>query len=129
MSHGGGGTVRTRFDAELIVGYTLLIGVLSSLVLVASGLVWHWADRGTWQLDYVLPATSVAGFIASDLEQAAGGLIRPRLLVDSGVAVLLLTPYMRVLLSMVYFLLIERNLKYTIFTAFVLATLTYSIFV
>jgi uncharacterized membrane protein len=127
VSHRGAGTDQTRFGADLIVGYTLLTGVLLSLGLIATGLAWHWAVYGTWQLDYVLPTTSVAGFIATDLEQAAGGRIRPRLFVNSGLAVLLLTPYVRVLLSMVYFMLFERNLKYTIVTAFVLATLTYSL--
>lgn len=127
MSEDGIGTPGTRFSADLIVGYTLLSGVLLSLGLVATGLVWHWAVSGTWQLDYTLPATTVAGFIAADLEQAARGSFRPRLLVDMGIAVLLLTPYVRVLLSMLYFLLAERNLKYAIFTALVLATLTYSL--
>ena len=41
---------------------------------------------------------------------------------------LLLTPYVRVLASMLYFALVERNLKYSVFTAFVLLVLTYSLF-
>jgi len=41
---------------------------------------------------------------------------------------LLLTPYARVLASMLYFALVERNRKYTAFTTFVLLTLTYSLF-
>lgn len=113
--------------ADLIVGYTLLAGVLLSLGLIVVGLAWHWALYRTWQLDYVLPTTSVAGFVVADLAAMAGGSFRPRFLVNSGIAVLLLTPYVRVLLSMLYFLLVERNLKYTLFTAFVLATLTYSL--
>ena len=39
----------------------------------------------------------------------------------------MLTPYVRVLASMLYFMLVERNLKYGLFTAFVLAMLTYSL--
>jgi uncharacterized membrane protein len=113
--------------ADLIVGYTLLAGVLLSLGLITVGLAWHWALYGTWQLDYVLPTTSVAGFIVADLTAMAGGSFRPRFLVNTGIVVLLLTPYVRVLLSMLYFLLVERDLKHTLFTAFVLATLTYSL--
>jgi uncharacterized membrane protein len=38
------------------------------------------------------------------------------------------TPYLRVAASAVYFALVERNLKYTLFTLFVFAVLTYSLF-
>jgi len=39
----------------------------------------------------------------------------------------LLTPYVRVLASMIFFL-VERNWKYSVFTFFVFAVLTYSLF-
>jgi uncharacterized membrane protein len=53
--------------------------------------------------------------------------LRPRLLVNLGIGVLLLTPYVRVLASLVYFATVERDPKYALFTAFVLAVLTYSL--
>jgi uncharacterized membrane protein len=119
---------RARVDVEAVVGYTLMAGVLTSLVLVAVGLAWHWIVRGTLQFDYTLPGTNVADFLRADVEQAALAPARPRLLVNWGIAVLLLTPYVRVLASMIYFALVDRDWKYTVFTAFVLGTLTYSIF-
>ena len=119
---------RARVDVEAVVGYTLMAGVLTSLVLVAVGLAWHWIVRGTLQFDYTLPGTNVADFLRADVEQAALAPARPRLLVNWGIAVLLLTPYVRVLASMIYFALVDRDWKYTLFTAFVLGTLTYSIF-
>jgi len=64
----------------------------------------------------------------TDFRQLAAGAWRPRLLVNLGLVVLLLTPYARVLASMLYFALVERNRKYTAFTTFVLLTLTYSLF-
>jgi uncharacterized membrane protein len=117
-----------RVDVEGVVGYTLMAGVLTSLVLIAAGLAWHWIVRGTLQFDYTLPGTNVADFLRTDIEQAALAPARPRLLVNWGIAVLLLTPYVRVLASMIYFALVDRDWKYTVFTAFVLGTLTYSIF-
>jgi len=117
-----------RIDVEAVVGYTLMAGVVTSLVLIATGLVWHGIVRGTLQFDYMLPATNVADFLRADVEQAALAPARPRLLVNWGIAVLLLTPYVRVLASMIYFALVERDWKYTLFTAFVLGTLTYSLF-
>ena len=119
---------RGRVDVEAVVGYTLMGGVLTSLVLIGAGLVWHWIARGSLQLDYTLPGTNVADFLHADVEQAVDAPARPRLLVNWGIAVLMLTPYVRVLSSMVYFALVDRDWKYSLFTAFVLGTLTYSLF-
>jgi uncharacterized membrane protein len=47
--------------------------------------------------------------------------------ISLGVATLLLTPYLRVLASIGYFAFVERDLKYTLFTTFVFAVLTYSL--
>ena len=41
---------------------------------------------------------------------------------------LLLTPYVRVLASLLYFAFAARNWKYALFTGFVLAVLSYSLF-
>ena len=122
------GTKEHGFDVESLVGYTLMSGVLLSLGLIAIGLVWHWLVQGTIALDYALPATSVADFITGDARQLLSVAARPRLLVNTGIAVLMFTPYVRVLVSMLYFLFVERNWKYSAFTAFVLGTLTYSLF-
>jgi len=118
----------SRFDVEAVVGYTLLTGMLLSLALLAIGLAWHRATWGTFRFDYILPATSVGDFVVTDFAQVRAAPARPRLLVNLGIAVLMLTPYVRVLASMLYFVLIERNVKYSFFTAFVLAVLTYSLF-
>ena len=122
--------MRKRVDMDTIIGFTLQIGVTLSLALIATGLVWHRFKWGTWQwpLDYKLPATTVFGFFVTDVEQATGEPARPRMLVNLGIAVLMLTPYVRVLMSMLYFAFVERNRKYAVFTAFVLAMLTYGLF-
>jgi uncharacterized membrane protein len=128
MSERAGAGAAAARNMDLLVGYVLIVGVLSSLVLLASGLVWHWASAGTPRLDYDLAGTTVFGLVVTDVRQLAAGAWRARLLVNLGLAVLLLTPYARVLASMLYFAWVERNWKYTAFTAFVLATLTYSLF-
>jgi uncharacterized membrane protein len=119
---------RHAVDMDTVVGYVLLVGVLSSLALLAAGLVWRWSSTGTAQFDYDLAGTTVFQLLAIDVRQVAAGAWRPRLLVNLGLAALLLTPYTRVLASMVYFALVERDRKYVAFTAFVLFTLTYSLF-
>ena len=122
--------MRKRVDMDTIIGFTLQIGVTLSLALITTGLVWHRLKWGTWQwpADYRLPATTVFGFLVADVEQATGEPARPRMLVNLGIAALMLTPYVRVLMSMLYFAFVERNRKYAVFTAFVLAMLTYGLF-
>ena len=55
--------MRRRIDMDMIIGTTLQVGVILSLSLIATGLVWHRLRWGTWQwqLDYTLPATTVFG--------------------------------------------------------------------
>jgi len=119
---------RGPFDMEVVVGYILLGGVLVSVALVVAGLIWHWAATGHLGLEYALAGMNFFQFVLADIRQVAADAFRPRLLVNLGIAVLLLTPYARVFASMVYFAFVERNRKYTMFTGFVFAVLTYSLF-
>jgi uncharacterized membrane protein len=116
------------FDIEALVGYILLVGVLSSITLIVGGLAWHLARTGELGIQYSISGMNFFQFLAQDLRQLFTPQVRPRYLVSLGIALLMLTPFVRVLASMVYFLLAERNWKYTAFTAFVLAVLTYSLF-
>lgn len=115
-------------DMEAFVGYILLGGVLLSAGLAGAGLIWHWAATGTLGLTYSIGRMNLYQFVVADIRQVSHDAVSPHLLVSLGVAALMLTPYARVLVSMLYFALVERNGKYTVFTAFVLAVLTYSVF-
>jgi uncharacterized membrane protein len=117
-----------RFDMEVLVGYILLGGVLVSMALVVTGLAWGWAVTGRLGLDYSITGMNFFEFVLTDIRQAAAHATRPRLLVNLGIAALMLTPYIRVLASMLYFAFVERNVKYTLFTGFVFSVLTYSLF-
>jgi uncharacterized membrane protein len=121
---------KVQVDAamETMVGYLLLGGVVLSIALTVSGLAWSWRSTGALGLDYRLADMNLFQFLAQDLRQLGAGVWGPRLLVNLGIAALLLTPYVRVLASMAFFALVERNWKYTLFTAFVFAVLTYSLF-
>lgn len=111
-----------------VVGYVLLGGVVLSVVLVVAGLVWHWINTGQPGIDYTIPKLNLFGFVAAEMHQSAAGQFRPRLLVSLGIVALMLTPYFRVLASLLFFALVEHNWKYTAFTGFVLTVLTYSLF-
>jgi uncharacterized membrane protein len=125
---GSAGQAALEFDMDALVGYILLIGVLISLVLVAGALVWKWSETGGVGFDYTLTGMNLFQLVVTEARLAAQGALRPRLLLSLGIAVLMLTPYVRVLASMVYFMAALKNWKYSLFTAIVLVTLTYSLF-
>jgi len=121
-------TQHAHFDMEILVGYILQTGVLLSMTLIAVGVVWRWLSTGTLGFDYTITGMNFFEFVLSDIQQMLAGMLRPRLLANLGIATLMLTPYIRVLASMVYFAIAEHNRKYTVFTGFVFVVLTYSLF-
>jgi uncharacterized membrane protein len=117
---------QAKMDA--LIGYVLLGGTVLSVVLIVAGLVWHWIQVGRLGIEYTIPKMNLFEFIIEEFREVLGGQFRPRLLVSLGIAALLLTPYLRVLASLLFFALVEHNWKYSAFTGFVLAVLTYSLF-
>lgn len=117
-----------EFKMDVLVGYILLIGVLVSIGLIAVGVVWHYAATGRLGLEYSIAGMNLFHFVLHNFERAAHPPFRPRLLVNLGIVTLMLTPYVRVLASMLFFAFTERNAKYTVFTAVVFLVLTYSLF-
>ncbi len=117
-----------QLDMDVLVGYILQIGVLLSMVLVAAGLFWTWLRTGGLVLNYHITGMNLFEFVVSEVRLALHGALGPRLLVNLGITALMLTPFVRVAASVVYFIGVLKNWKYTLFTAFVLAVLTYSLF-
>jgi uncharacterized membrane protein len=113
---------------DTVVGYVLLAGVLLSIALIVSGLAWHWAATGHLELTYRIAGMNLLQFVSSDAGQFASRPLDPQTIVSAGMAVLMLTPYVRVIASVTYFALAERNWKYVAFTTFVLGVLTYTLF-
>ena len=117
-----------KSDLETLVGYILLVGMLLAMALILAGLTWHWAATGHLQLQSLVSGMNLFQFVWADIQQVTSGSWRPELLLKLGIAVLMLTPYVRVMISMFYFALAERNWKYTVFTGVVFSILTYSLF-
>jgi uncharacterized membrane protein len=118
----------THFDMEILVGYILLLGVLLSMALLIIGLTWHWAMTGDLRMEYPIVGMNLFEFMHAAVRQISSGSIHPPLMVNLGIAVVMFTPYVRVVASMLYFAWVEHNLKYALFTGFVLSVLTYSLF-
>jgi len=117
-----------QLEMDVLVGYILLCGVLLSVALIVAGLLWKYIQTGGVRLEYELAGMNLFQFVVSEIRLAALGHFRPRLLVNMGIVVLMLTPFFRVLASVVYFLVVLKNWKYTTFTLFVLLVLTGSLF-
>jgi uncharacterized membrane protein len=113
---------------DVVIGSVLLGGVVLSVLLIVAGLLWRWIDTGQLGVQYTIARMNLFEFVVAEIRDVVRGAFRPRLLISLGIAVLLLTPYLRVLASLVFFAFVERNWKYSLFTGFVLAVLTYSLF-
>lgn len=117
-----------QLKMDVLVGTILLAGVLLSLALVTIGLFWTYLRTGRLWLDYRVAGMNLFQFVVSEIRMAERVEVRPRLFVNGGIVVLMMTPYLRVVASMIYFMAALKNWKYSLFTGFVLAVLTFSLF-
>ena len=110
---------------EVIVGLVLIGGVVLSLgvlVLALAGYFLRFGPEIIMDDEYKVAAENFFAYILSlqIYSSTATGLLA------TGVVILMLTPYVRVLTSLVYFAW-EKDFKYVLITAFVLAVLTISL--
>jgi uncharacterized membrane protein len=88
-----------NFDMESLVGYILLIGILLSVALLVVGFIWRWTRVGPLRFEHSLAGMNFFEFILSTLRQTASHAFRPRLFLNMGIGILMLTPFVRVLAS------------------------------
>lgn len=120
---------RGQKKMDLLVGYLLLCGVLLSMALIVGGMIWRFARIGRISLSQQIAGMNLFEFVAGEVRIVLADHLRPRTLIACGIAVLMLTPYIRVLASMLYFMFALKNWKYSLFTAIVLGVLTFSLFI
>lgn len=114
---------------ELAISYLLVIGVITSLLLVGIGIILFFYDFG-----HLAISEKKAMFIRdqnffyflSDLLRGGATQEGGLRLMTLGIALLILTPYARVILSVLYFIG-RKDLKYTLITLFVFMLLTVSL--
>jgi uncharacterized membrane protein len=120
---------------ESSISYILIVGVFLSFVLISIGLVSYYAPRGfssephfttKWQMHGSNFFAYIGNFISlrPTTHFASSGIE----IMALGIVILVITPFMRVLASVVFFGL-SRNYKYLLITSFVLITLTVSLVV
>jgi uncharacterized membrane protein len=114
---------------EAAISYLLIIGIVTSLVLQVIGLVIFYYSYGHFHLsedkEMFIRGQNFFSFIY--------GLLHGKythksaiLFMTLGITTLIVTPYLRVILSVLYFAW-KMNIKYTLITVFVLVILTISL--
>jgi uncharacterized membrane protein len=114
---------------ELVISYLFIIGVVTSLVLVGIGILLFYIQFGQ-----IMISEKKAMFLREpnffyfllDLLRRGPGQDKATWLMTLGIAILILTPYARLILSVLHFIR-KGNLKYTLITLFVLILLTVSL--
>jgi uncharacterized membrane protein len=110
---------------ESLISYLLIIGVAASLLFELTGLLLYYRTYGSFTISHDRQMflggedffTFLAQLVSGSFATGALGLM------TLGIAVLILTPYLRAILSVIYFAS-QRNLKYLAITFFVLMILT-----
>jgi uncharacterized membrane protein len=107
-------------QAELVISNVLRWGVILSATIIALGVVWFYFDMGATGQAPVTYPHSLDGIV----QQLGRG--QPLALVALGLLLLLLTPIVRVAISILVFAL-ERDWLYTVITIVVLLILLVSL--
>jgi uncharacterized membrane protein len=111
---------------EVIIGYTLRIGVLTAAVIVLIGGVLYLVGNGSTAPQYHTfhaggtPSDNLSGVVRNIRALNSYGVIQ------LGLLVLIATPILRVVFSVIAFAL-ERDLLYVVATLIVLGVLLYSL--
>lgn len=114
---------------ETGISYLLIIGVIISLLLEIIGMILFYNSYGhlvtVQDINIFIQGHNFFGFV---LEQFQGKFIGGNafLFMTSGIIILILTPYIRVIASVIYFGW-QKNIQYVLITFFVLVVITLSL--
>ena len=132
------GGLKSLTRMELVISYVLRSGVLLSATIILVGILWFALTQDTGYAR-VLPhhlrdiltfhRHSGPGFFPTNLQAVVRGAAagKPYAVIELGMLLLILTPVIRVALSVVFFLS-QRDWLYVGITLFVLAVLMISLF-
>ena len=114
---------------ETYISVVLITGVIISLLLELAGLTFYYLQLGSLSISdnsaVFLRGNDFFSFIYHALAETSDNDIAIKLM-TSGLIVLILTPFVRVLASVIFFGWV-KNLKYVWITLFVLAVITVSL--
>jgi uncharacterized membrane protein len=121
------GSGETRLETWL--SYVLISGVVISLILEVTGMILFYRASRSMAISesgaMFIRGQNFFMFLSRLFYETFSGITAFRLMV-LGVAALILTPYVRAVMSVIYFAS-RKNVKYLIITLFVLTVLTASL--
>ena len=118
-----------EYKLETGISYLLIAGVIISLILEIIGVIFLLHSYGHLDISQdtsmFIQGHDFFSFIYKEFQgkHTEGSAI---LFMTAGIIVLILTPYVRVIASVIYFVW-ERNIKYVLITLFVLLAVTISL--
>jgi uncharacterized membrane protein len=114
---------------ETAISYLLRVGVITSLILEVIGIGFLYNSLGSFNI-CCDPEVYITGrdFFTFVFEQFQTGQVTDIgiFFITAGIIVLILTPFLRVIASVIYFVW-QRNSKYTLITLIVLIAVTLSL--
>ena len=127
MNRTGSGSGESKL--ETAISYLLIIGVILSLLLEVGGIIVFYQSYGHLAISpdqsLFIRGHDFFSFIYNQFRERHTES-RAILLMTAGIVILMLTPYIRVIVSVFYFAW-EKNAKYVAITLFVLIVLTISL--
>lgn len=115
---------------DLAISYVLILGVLASVAVEAFGIASYYSSNGNlnilFQPNFATKRTDFFSYTVKLAQQLSVGAWTPMNLLGLGIVLLMMTPYLRVVASVVYFGF-AKNPKYLFITLFVLIVLTASL--
>jgi uncharacterized membrane protein len=115
---------------DSLISYILILGVLVSVLVEALGIAGYYSSNGNlnilFQPNFLMKGTNFFSYAGKIFQEVLTSRWSPIQILGLGIVVLMLTPYLRVVASVVYFGF-ARNPKYLLITLFVLLVLTASL--
>jgi len=115
---------------DSLISYILIVGVLVSVVVEVLGIAGYYSSSGNLNILFepslAMKGTNFFSYVGKLFQEFSMGGWSPMQVLGLGIVVLMLTPYVRVVASVLYFGF-ARNHKYLLITLFVLFVLTASL--
>ena len=109
---------------ESLVSVILRRGMLLSIAFIVVALVVYGRKKGAIDFGDYIQARSIPHLLKNDLDRMKTYWFQPPVFIHFSIAALVLTPYVRVVVSMLYFAGVDRNWKHALLTAIALVILT-----
>lgn len=117
---------------EFVISLVLIVGVIGSVAVETLGILTYYNFNGNLDIilepSYALKGNGFFTYAGALFQESFHGAWTPFQILSLGIVLLMITPYVRVMASVVYFAVI-KNTKYFFITVFVLVVLTVSLLV